>query len=190
VFADGSRWDERVIFSQDRVFRLESYQLTQRGPSYPTSEISFDRRSGRFRARTQETKDAEVKTADGELEMPADLYNGMALVLLKNLAPAANISVQTAVFTPRPRIIRMDLLREGEDTVRLGSLDKRATRFLVQLEVKGLTGVIAALIGKDPPDSRYWLVAGDVPAFVRFEGAMYLNGPIWRIEITTVGWGK
>ena len=27
---------------------------------------------------------------------------------------------------------------------------------------------------------------GDVPAFVRFEGAMFLNGPVWRVEMAGV----
>jgi hypothetical protein len=42
----------------------------------------------------------------------------------------------------------------------------------------------------DPPDQRYWLVAGDVPSFVRYQGAMYLHGPVWRIELAQVEWPK
>jgi hypothetical protein len=189
-FADGSLWDERVTFSQKDVFRLEAYRHVQRGPSYPASEVSFDRRSGRFQARTQESKDAEVKEATGELEMPADLYNGMALVLLKNLAPGALASARIAVFTPRPRLITMELIPEGDDAARVGPTSKTARRYLVKLEVGGLTGVIASLVGKDPPDLRYWLITGDVPAFAKFEGAMYLNGPVWRLELAPVEWPR
>jgi hypothetical protein len=54
------------------------------------------------------------------------------------------------------------------------------------LELGGVTGVVASLIGKTPPDLRYWLVGGDIPAFVRFEGAMFLNGPVWRVEMAGV----
>ena len=42
------------------------------------------------------------------------------------------------------------------------------------------------MLGKQPPDLRYWLVAGDVPAFVRFEGPMFLHGPVWRLEPTMI----
>jgi hypothetical protein len=49
-----------------------------------------------------------------------------------------------------------------------------------------VTGVVASVIGKTPPDLRYWLALGDVPAFVRFEGAMFLNGPVWRVEMAGV----
>jgi hypothetical protein len=188
AFLDGSVWDEQVTFSQDGVFRLETYRLVQRGPSLPTSEIEFNRRDQRFKARTQERKDDEIKDASGPLDVPADVYNGMALVLLKNLPPGEGGSGQMVVFTPKPRLIRMDLVREGEDDVRLGALGKKAIRYLVKLDVRGLAGVLAAVLGKDPPDGRYWLLAGDVPAFVRFAGAMYLNGPTWRLEHSTVEW--
>src|SRR5256885_2974558 len=116
--------------------------------------------------------------------MPADLYNGMTLVLLKNSAPGAGVSGQMAVFGPKPRLIKMELIHEGEDTIRVGPITKTAWRYLVKLEIGGLTGVLASVVGKDPPDLRYWLMAGDVPAFARFQGAMYMNGPVWRIELT------
>ena len=189
-FADGSLWDEQVTYSHKDVFRLEALRQVQRGPSFPTSEVAFDRKSGRYQARTQESKGAEVKEAGGEMEMPADLYNGMALTLLKNLAPGAGASARIAAFTPKPRLINMTLSHEGDDAVRVGPATKTARRNLVKLEVGGLTGIVASLMGKEPPDLRYWLVAGDVPAFVRFQGAMYLNGPVWRIEMAPVNWPK
>jgi hypothetical protein len=46
------------------------------------------------------------------------------------------------------------------------------------------------LIGKEPPALRYWLASGDIPAVLRFEGAMFLNGPVWRLDQTTVEWPK
>jgi hypothetical protein len=189
-FADGSVFDESLTFSQRDVFRLEAYKLVQRGPSFPTSEIEFDRKSGQYRARVQEERGGEEKMASGPLEMPPDLYNGLALVLLKNLTAGGSASVQMAAFMPKPRLIKMMLSAEGEGTVRVGPETKKVTRYLVKLEVGGLTGVIASLIGKDPPDLRYWLVAGEVPAFARFEGAMYLNGPVWQLEMTTLEWPR
>ena len=62
----------------------------------------------------------------------------------------------------------------------------QTARYLVDLEIGGLTGVVASMIGKTPPDLRYWLAVGEVPAFVRFQGAMFLNGPVWRVEMAGV----
>jgi hypothetical protein len=189
-FKDGSLYDELTTFSQNGVLRLEAYRLVQRGPSFPTSEVAFDRVSGRYTARTQGTKDGAVKAASGTLEMPADLYNGMELVVLKNLPGGAGTTVHVAAFTPEPRLLEMEWSADGEDEVLLGGRAMKAMRSLVKLKIGGLTGVIASLVGKSPPDLRYWLVAGDVPAFVRFEGSMFLNGPVWRLEMATVEWPR
>jgi len=190
AFKDGSQREETVVFSQNKIFRLERFHLVERGPSFPTTEVSFDRKSGQYRARTQEKKGGEERTSAGTLEMPADLYNGMALVLLKNLAAGQRADGRVAVFTPKPRLIKMDLVPEGDDKVRFGPSTLTVRRYVVKLDVGGLAGLIAPMIGKDPPDSRYWLATGDVPAFVRFEGAMFLNGPIWRIEMTMPEWPR
>jgi hypothetical protein len=189
-FKDGSLYDESATFSQKGVFRLEAYRLVQRGPSYPTLEVSFDRKSGQYKARSQAGKDGKLEVASGKLEMPADLYNGMALMLLKNLPGGAGATVRVAVFTPEPRLLEMEWSWEGAEEVLLGGSPIKTMRSLVKLKIGGLTGMLAALIGKSPPDSRYWLVTGDVPAFVRFEGAMFLNGPVWRLEMTTVEWPR
>jgi hypothetical protein len=189
-FKDGSLYDESATFSQNGVFRLERYRLVQHGPSYPTLEVSFDRRSGRYKARSQAEKDGKEEAASGKFEMPADLYNGMALMLLKNLPGGAGATVHMAIFAPEPRLIEMEWSWEGEDDVLLGGRAMKTMRSLVKLKIGGLTGVVASLVGKSPPELRYWLVTGDVPAFVRFEGAMFLNGPVWRLESTTVEWPK
>jgi len=185
-FDDGSVHDEVTTYSQHGVFRLESYRLTQRGPSFPGAEIAFDRKSGRYQAKVHDHIGSDEATASGEFEMPADLYNGMALTLLKNLPAGQSATVQLAAFTPKPRLLRMALGREGEDRVTFAGAPKRATRYLVDLEIGGLTGVAAVLVGKTPPDLRYWLAAGDIPAFIRFQGAMFLNGPVWRVEMAGV----
>ena len=65
----------------------------QYGPSFPTSEVSFDRKSGQYKARSQVEKDDKQKVAGGKFEMPDDLYNGMALILLKNLPGEAGATV-------------------------------------------------------------------------------------------------
>jgi hypothetical protein len=189
-FKDGSVYDEKVTFSQAHVFTLHTYRLSKRGPSFPTTEVSFDRKSRHYEALIQAKKGGAEQTASGELEMPPDLYNGMALVLLKNLSPGATADVKMAAFTPKPRVLTMRLRQEGEENVLIGGHARKVIRYLVKLEIGGLTGVVASLLGKNPPDLRYWLVAGDVPAFVKFEGAMFLNGPLWRLELATVEWPK
>ena len=185
-FTDGSLYDETVTFTQQRVFRLMSYRLVQRGKSFPAaSEISFDRASRRYRAVVGEKPEDQ---SDGTLEMPEDLYNGMTITVLKNLPPGGRASGHMVAFTPKPQMLRSSMEPEGADRYFVADTAANATRYVMKLEIGGLTGVIANLIGKAPPDLRYWITTGRAPGFVRFEGPMYLQGPRWRIELSAPRW--
>jgi len=189
-FTDGSLHDERVVFTQQKVFSLVRYHLIQRGPAFPSQvEVTFDPGSGQYRARLREKPDQKEEVVEGRLDMPPDLYNGMASVLLKNLRAGETATGHIVAFTPKPRLVKMEVRAEGEDGFLVGPITRKAIRYLVKLELGGMLGVVATIIGKDPPDLRYWIVAEPpAPAFVKFEGPFYLNGPVWRIELTGPRW--
>jgi hypothetical protein len=185
-FKDGSLFDETVTFSQQRVFRLLSYRLVQRGRAFPeTSEITFSRETKRYTARVG---DKEAGRASGTLDLPNDLHNGMTGMLVKNLPPGATASGHLVAFTPKPQLLDTTLRPEGEDRYLVGDTAGTATRYLVKLEIAGLKGVLADLLGKTPPEGRYWFSKGPAPGFMKFEGAMFLNGPKWRIELGAPRW--
>jgi hypothetical protein len=182
-FKDGSRYDETVTFSQKRVFRLLAYKLVQQGPAFPeTSEVAFDRAGGRYRARAGED------TAEGTVELPEDLHNGMTGMLIRNLPAGGTGRGHVLAFTPKPRLLRTILEPEGEDRYHVGDAARTAARYLVTMELGGLTGAVASVLGKEPPDLRYWISTGPAPAFLRFHGAMFLKGPRWRIEPGAPRW--
>jgi hypothetical protein len=53
-FKDGSLHDEKVAFSQQRVFTLIRYRLIQRGPSFPDQlDVSIDRGTAQYTVRSQ-----------------------------------------------------------------------------------------------------------------------------------------
>ena len=186
---DGSLHDETVVVSQRGVFAVESYRLVQQGPAFASAqEVSVDRKTGSYQARLRGRGESEDQAASGRLDVPADLVNGMHSVLVKNLPRGATASGHMLAFTPRPRLLRAVLAPEAEDTVLLGDAPRKAARYLVSLEIGGVVGTLASLVGKSPPDLRYWILGGEMPVFVRFEGALSLNGPVWRIEQTTVRW--
>jgi hypothetical protein len=185
-FEDGSSYDEIVVFSQDRVFRVLSYSLVQKGPSFASSlDVSFDRETGRYRARSRESGDDEDETADGEVEIPEDVYNGMGGVLMRNTDGRA--SGYQLAFTPKPHLLTMKIAPAGTDHFSVGRTRREADRYLMKFEIGGITGLIAKLIGKSPPEVYYWF-ADPAPGFLKFEGPMYLGGPVWRIEPAPARW--
>jgi hypothetical protein len=179
-FNDGSLYDETVVFRQNGVFTLLSYRITQRGPSFPeTLEASFDRETERYEVRYRADEDSPEEVLKGQLDLPSDVYNGLLLTLIRNLRPGETETVQIVAFTPKPRLVKMQLVAGGEDPVLVGDVAMRSVRY----HIKPQLGLFASLLVTDIPDVKTWVVGGDVPAFLRFEGPLYFMGPIWRIEL-------
>jgi hypothetical protein len=184
-FKDGSLFDETVVFTQTKVFRLLSYRAVQRGPSFPEpSEVFFERATGRYRAKVGQ------KSVEGRIALPADVYNGMVGLLLRNIAPAKATGGQLLAFSPEPRFLKIVAAAEGEDPFFTGDQARTATRYFVKFDLGFATGILAKLMGKDVPNVRYWISTAAAPGFVKFEGAMFVNGPVWRIELTGPRWSK
>jgi len=188
-FVDGSLSDETVVFSQDKVLRIHSYRLVQRGRSFPHEiDAAFDRATARYRVRFRESADAAEERAEGTTDMPDDLYNGMGVTVVRNLDGQRGTGHLLA-FTPQPRLLRAEFIPQGEESFTVGGAARRARRYLMKLEVTGAMGAVAHLVGKDPPDVSYW-IASPVAGFLKFEGQMFLKGPLWRIEPAKARWAK
>ena len=76
----------------------------------------------------------------------------------------------------------------GAEPFNTGGASHKATHYVVKIEIGGLAGLVAPLVGKQPPDSSVWVLGGDAPAFVKSEGPLHLGGPIWRIELVSPTW--
>jgi hypothetical protein len=190
-FADGSLHDETVRFSQKRVFRLESYALEQRGAEFPEeTALRFDRRSGRYHVRRRKGPAGEWETDGGAIALPGDLGNGLTTILLKNLPDSGRATVGYLAFTPTPRVLRMQLGRDGTEPFHVGPLRHTATRHRVRLELTGVVGALATVLGRQPEDVFAWLVRErDAPGVLRVQGPLYAAGPSWRFEVTPPRFG-
>jgi hypothetical protein len=130
--------------------------------------------------------EGKEKVEEEQMELPPDIANGMVLTLLKNLpADGPPIEVGMVAPTPKPRLVKLQISRGGVDRFRIGGSGRRATRYVVDVHIGGLTGAMAHVMGKDPPDTNVWILGGEAPAFIRSEGPMFPDGPIWRIDLVS-----
>jgi hypothetical protein len=187
-FKDGSVDDEVTVFSQQGKFRLLSDHHVQKGPAFPhPMDVSIDASTGDVQVRSTENGKEKVETE--HLDLPPDLANGMILTILKNISPdTPETKVSYVVATPKPRLVKISITPRGEDALTTAGSVHRATQYVLKLELGGITGMVAPLIGKQPQDSRLWVLGGKAPAFVRMEGPFYEGAPIWRIELTSPVW--
>lgn len=189
-FKDGSLQEETAVYSERGRFQLLSDHFIQRGPSFPQPlEVSIDARSGRVTVRHRDG--GKEKFIEERMQLPSDLANGMTLTLLKNIAPDAPSTTVSMLFaTPKPRLVKLVITRAGDEQFSVGIASHKAARFNVKVEIGGLAGLIAPLLGKQPHDTSVWILGGEAPAFVKSEGPFYQGGPIWRIELASPVWPR
>ena len=187
-FKDGSLHDEKVAFSQQRFFTMVRYHLVQRGPSFPDQiDVSIDRSTAEYMVRSQAEKDGREEVLTGHFDLPNDVYNGMFVMVLKNLLKEANATVNFLAFTPSPQTIQLQLRFIGERTVHIGDLSTKAKQYVFKPQIGKLRRFFGKLFGNLPADFHYdcWILVDDVPGFVQFEGPLQLMGPIVRIELVS-----
>jgi hypothetical protein len=190
-FKDGSRSEETVVFSQRGYFRVLSYHLVQKGPAFQhATEVTIEPSTGRATVNYTDD-DGKEKTASERLKLPPDLANGLILTLLKNLGPEPGpLEVSMVVATPKPRLVKLAISCPGKDPFSLAGVGREALHFVIKVEIGGVAGLIAPLLGKQPPDSHVWITGGESPTFVKSEAISFLGGPIWRTELVAPVWPK
>ena len=181
-FADSSYFDERVTFTQHDVFRMLSYHLVQRGPAFERDLDARLEANGHYIVKATSHDDGKTETHEDTLDLPSDVANGLPIVLLKNLKAGESHTVHLVAFTPKPRLIGLELTPLERGHVMVGKRREATTEYALKPKLGFITGIFAALLGKTPPDSHVWIVTETVPAFVKFEGPLYM-GPVWRIEL-------
>jgi hypothetical protein len=190
-FKDGSLYDETAVYSQRQRFRLLSDHIVQKGPSFPQpTDMTIDVASGQVTVRYADDH-GEQKVESEHLDLPPDLSNGLILTLLKNVRPdAPPKSFGFVAATPKPRLVKLVITPQAEDSFTLAGSPRKATHYQLKVDIGGITGLVAPLVGKQPPDSHVWILEGEAPAFVKSEQPLYNGGPLWRIELVSPTWPR
>lgn len=188
-FRDGSVDDETTVFTQNGAFHLVSDHHVQRGPSFPhPMDVFIDAASGMVTVHSVD-KDGQPKVTTEHVDLPADLSNGLDLLLVKNLRPGDTpAKLPLIAATPKPRLINLVITATGEDPFSINGLRRQAIHYVGKIELGGVMGVVAPLVGKQPEDFDIWVLGGKVPAILRVRGQMWTDGPVLDIELASPVW--
>jgi hypothetical protein len=188
-FKDGSLDDETTVFSQRHTLHLISDHHIQKGPSFPhPTDVLVETRTGKVTVRS-EGKDGKPEVKTEHLDLPADLANGMVPVVIENMpANGAPTTVSMVVATPKPRIVKLAISRVGDEDFTVVGSPRKAIHYQIKIELGGIAGVVAPIIGKQPPDIQIWAVGGEAPTFVRDLGPLYAEGPMMIIQLAGPTW--
>lgn len=183
-FKDGSVDDETAVFSQRLKFRLVSDRHIQKGPACPhPTDVLINAATGQVTVRFIDKDHEEAGTE--HLDLPPDLANGILLNVLKNVQPSATeTKISYVAASPKPRLVKPSIATQSEELFFIADSPHKAIRFVVKVELGGITGMIAPLLGKQPAYTNVWVAGREALTFVKSEGPLYLGGPIWSIEMT------
>lgn len=184
-FHDGSIDDEVADYRQGEVFELIRDHHVQKGPSFPKPlDMTIDVAAGEVT--WQETKDGKSDTKTQHMDLPNDLMNGMLSLAVEDFpAKTDELKVSYLAFDSSPRVVGFTVTPQGEDKVRVGGATRKVNRYNIHIEIGGLAGVIAPIIGKKPADMQLWSMGGDAPLFVGLRGPLYAQGPVWTMELAS-----
>ena len=188
-FKEGSVDDEITVFSQRRTLQLITDHHIQKGPSFPHPiDMLIDARSGQVTVRST-GKDGKEEVKSDHLDLPPDLANGIVPIAIENIPPgAAETTVSMIVATPKPRLVKLAISPDGEDTCSILGFPRKAIHYEIKVELGGVAGVVAPLIGKAPPNIQVWAIGGNAPTFVREQGPLYSEGPLMTIQLASPAW--
>jgi hypothetical protein len=187
-FRDGSVDDEETVYRQGQTFQLIRDHRIQKGPSFSKpSDVTIDVAKGEVSWSDPSNNQTQAKSQ--HVKLPPDLANGLVPVLIENLPRGANeLKVSYVAIDTKPRIVTLDIKPDGSDRVMIGADGRRADRFNIHTDIGGIAGVVAPIVGKQPPDIKLWVSGATVPVFVRMDGPFYEQGPEWTVLLAAPTW--
>jgi hypothetical protein len=188
-FKDGSLDDETAEYTQRGVFRLISDRHIQKGPYFPHPlDMTIDVTKGIVEMRSPgKEKNDEVTTS--KIKMPADLYNGLVIPVIKNISPdAGETKVSMIVAAPKPRLVTLNMMPMAPGTFYLASTPRKSAVYEIKIELGGIAGVVAPVIGKQPPNISVEIMRGELPAFLRESGPLFEGGEVLTISLIGPTW--
>ena len=187
-FKDGSTHEETTVYSQRERLSLISYHLVQKGPSFPQPLDMSLEGTGKVTVRYQDER-GQAQNDVHNFAAPSDLANGLVAKLLMNALPdAMPTSFSLMAATPKPRMVKLLVTPAGHERFTISGSPREAMHYVLKVEIGGVAGALAPIVGKQPPDSHVWIATGEVPVFVKAEQPFYAGGPSWRIELASPTW--
>jgi hypothetical protein len=183
-FKDGSLYDDETRFTQHGTFRLLSDHSIQKGPTFPTQmETWIDTANGQVTMNS--SKDGKSQNSKEKMSLPNDLANGILFTIVKSMLSLPQATVSYVAFTPKPRIVKVTFAQEGKEPMYTDGASHDAIRFLMKIDIGGITGAVATITGKKPADTHIWVITGTAPTYAGSEGPLYGEGPVWKIELVS-----
>jgi hypothetical protein len=106
-------------------------------------ETSVDAFSGQVTVRYKDQNGGE-KILKERRDLPSDVANGLLFTLVKHIQPhVPQTTVSLVATTPKPRVVKLEILPEGEKAIASGNTKHETARYVVKVKIGGVAGLVA-----------------------------------------------
>ena len=198
---EGEQLHVRIRYDFGRSRQVEEQAVFRQRPRLVQDAWSFrDVRSGKvfrefaidFGSRTAKAKkldkdDMKEWSDDVDVE-PGRTFAGFGFTLaikslLDRVLKGERIELHAIGFTPKPRVVSVEISHGGLDQMQMAGRTLRGDRFMIHPKIPWVADLFV-----DVPDTRIWLTHPAPAAFLRWEGPLAEpSDPIARVDLLPGG---
>lgn len=188
-FPDGRRIEEKAILREDPVAQ-DYWSWTETRDKVVLRRFTVDLRTGEARGeKLEEDGDRERWSKTHDDVEPGKTFAGIGFAAAivanrKRLVAGDDVRLQVAAFTPKPRLVDVELTYRGIDTLRMGGRKLRGERYVIHPKVPDIAELFV-----DAPDTTLWMTYPPPTTFLRMEGPL-LEPKDPRVRVDLLPGGK
>ena len=178
-FPDGKVWEEKSVFRQQPEMLQEKWSWRESTEGKTEREFNLDFVDGT--ATTHLNGNDSSDKIDIE---PGRTFAGFGFTIaLSNLhdrlLKGETIELKAIGFTPKPRVVTVNVFQAGLDRIEMGGRAFRGNHFVIRPNLP----VIAKWFIR-APDNHIWLTNPNPATFLRWEGPIVMpSDPIIRVDL-------
>jgi len=184
---ESRRIEEQAVFRQKPELIQDEWSLREmrNGKLYRQFEVSFKSRTATAKKQTGTELGEWSDKIDVE---PGRAFAGFGLTmaikgLQKRLFRGEHVELQAVGFSPKPRVVTVELSYGGRDRVGMSGRVLQGERFIVHPKLP-----LVARLFVDAPDHQIWLTSSAPVSFLRWEGWLAEpSDPITRVDLLPGG---
>lgn len=186
-FGRGRRIEEKTVFRQRPRLIQEawSWRELRDGKVYRSFQVDF---SSGIAAAKKLDEDGVNEWSDKVEIDPGRTFTGFGFTmaiksLRERLINGERVELQAIGFTPKPRLVSVEISHGGVDQMQMSGRILRGDRFVIHPKI----GWIARLF-VDVPDTHIWLTNPPPAGFLRWEGPLAEpKDPVIRVDLLPGG---
>lgn len=181
------RIEERAVFRQRPELIQDAWSLeeSRNGKLYRRFEVNFVAGTATAKKQGEDELEAWSENVDVDAGRAFAGYGFTLAVkgLRKRLLRGEHVELQAVGFTPKPKVVTVELSYGGLDSVRMSDRVLRGERYVIHPKLS-----VFAKLFVDVPDQQIWLTSPAPAAFLRWEGFFAEpSDPITRVDLLPGG---